>query len=97
MKHISEELAYKIGTLALDFTYPEKFSDHYRGSVVLQGSMDGTNFVTIGSAFTVTNVASQSTFFLVTKAANAYIYFKVLDTGSGTGVRVTSANWLVRK
>lgn len=74
-----------------------KTSGTLAGSVVLQGSLDGTNFVNIGSAFTVTNVASQSTFFFVPKASNGYTYFKVLDTGSGTGVRVTSANWKVRK
>lgn len=52
------------------------------GSLVVQGSNDGVNYTTIGSAFTPTNVASQSTMFYITGPLPAYV--RTLLTGSGT-------------
>lgn len=59
-----------------------KISGTGAGTTVIQGSNDGVNYVTIGSAFTITNVATQSTVFYVTAPVPQYL--KVLSTGSGT-------------
>lgn len=52
------------------------------GTIKLQGSNDGTNYTQIGSTFTITDVATQSTMFYVVAPLPQYI--KVLGTGSGT-------------
>jgi hypothetical protein len=61
-----------------------KVSGTGAGSVVVQGSLDGSKYTTIGSAYTITNTASQAAFFIVTAPLPPYI--KVLCTGSGTEV-----------
>ena len=52
------------------------------GTAQLQGSLDGVNYVNIGSAYTITNVATQTTTFTITAPVPKYL--KVLNTGSGT-------------
>jgi len=59
-----------------------KLSGTGAGTVQLQSSLDGTNYVNVGSAYTITNVATQSTIFTVTAPIPKYL--KVLATGSGT-------------
>lgn len=59
-----------------------KLSGTGAGTVQLQSSLDGTNYVNVGSAFTITNVTTQSTVFTVTAPIPKYV--KVLATGSGT-------------
>ncbi len=59
-----------------------KLSGTGAGTVQLQQSLDGVNYVNVGSAFTITNVATQSTVFTVTAPVPQWI--KVLATGSGT-------------
>ncbi|MDP4151189.1 MAG: hypothetical protein Q8943_17415 [Bacteroidota bacterium] len=59
-----------------------KISGTGAGTVQLQGSNDNVNFTNLGSAFTITNVATQSTMFYVTAPVPQYL--KVLATGSGT-------------
>ncbi|HEY4112193.1 hypothetical protein [Puia sp.] len=59
-----------------------KLSGTGAGTVVLQGCNDGVNYTAIGSAFTITNVTTQSTMFYV--AAPVPRFVKVLATGSGT-------------
>lgn len=59
-----------------------KISGTGAGTAQLQISLDGVNFVNSGSAFTITNVASQSTTFSV--AAPVPQYLRILFTGSGT-------------
>ncbi len=59
-----------------------KLSGTGAGTLKIQGSNDGTNYVDIGSAFTITNVATQSTIFYVTAPLPAYI--RATATGSGT-------------
>lgn len=54
------------------------------GSAVLQGSVDGSKWVTVGSAYTVTDVAEQSTAFSNAATANFYSYYRVVHTGAGT-------------
>lgn len=52
------------------------------GTAQLQISNDGVNFVNSGSAFTITDVATQSTTFSV--AAPVAQYVQILYTGAGT-------------
>lgn len=59
-----------------------KISGTGAGSAQLQISLDNVNYVNSGSAFTITNVASQSTTFSV--AAPVPQFVRILFTGSGT-------------
>lgn len=59
-----------------------KVSGTGAGTVQLQSSNDGVNYVNVGSAFTITDVATQST--LINASAPLPGYLKVLCTGSGT-------------
>lgn len=59
-----------------------KISGTGAGTLTLQGSLDGTNYVAIGSAYTITNVATQSITFYVAAPIPAYV--RVSTTGSGT-------------
>lgn len=59
-----------------------KISGTGAGTVQVQGSLDGVNYVNLGSAFTITNVATQSQVFYLTAPLPHYV--KVLSTGSGT-------------
>jgi NADPH-dependent 2,4-dienoyl-CoA reductase/sulfur reductase-like enzyme len=52
------------------------------GTAQLMGSLDGTNYTNIGSAYTITNVTTQNAVFSV--AAPVPKYLKILNTGSGT-------------
>jgi hypothetical protein len=52
------------------------------GTAQLQISLDNVNYVNSGSAFTITNVAAQSTTFSI--AAPVPEYCRILFTGSGT-------------
>jgi hypothetical protein len=72
-----------------------KLSGTGAGTVQLQGCNDGTNYVNLGSAFTITNVTTQSTMFYVTAPVPKYL--KVLATGSGTESVVQTVNWVGRK
>jgi len=54
------------------------------GSAILQGSVDGSKWVTVGSAYTVTDTAEQSTAFSVAATAGFYSYYRVTHTGTGT-------------
>lgn len=65
-----------------------KLSGTAAGTVTLQGSLDGTNYVTVSSSFatattlTVTNVTTNSKLFVVT--GSPYRYYRLSYTGSGT-------------
>jgi hypothetical protein len=59
-----------------------KLSGTGAGTVQLQSSLDGVNYVNLGSAYTITNTATQSQVFYVTSPVANKI--KVLCTGSGT-------------
>ena len=54
------------------------------GTLTLLGSLDGVNYKTIGSAYTITNTASQSAQFTVTAPLPTYL--KIAGAGSGTEV-----------
>lgn len=52
------------------------------GTAQVQGSLDGTNYYNLGSAYTLTDVASQCTSITLTDWGSLYLRVKV--TGSGT-------------
>lgn len=60
-----------------------KISGTVAGTTKLQGSLNGTNWEDIGSAFTHTDVASQAKLFTVTSGM-PYAYLRTTSTGSGT-------------
>lgn len=72
-----------------------KISGTGAGTVQMQGSLDGTNYTDIGSAFTITNVATQAAYFNITGPLPVYI--KVLSTGSGTESVVQKVYYVLRK
>jgi len=53
------------------------------GTSQLQQSLDGVNFINVGSAYTITNTASQSNIFTVA-VDNVAAYYQVLVTTTGT-------------
>lgn len=65
-----------------------KISGTVAGTVTLQGSVDGTNYVTVNSSYTdvtsysPTNVATSSKLFVVT--GSPYRYYRLSYTGAGT-------------
>jgi len=65
------------------------------GTIAVYGSPDGVNYDIIGSAFTVTDVASQSKTFYIT--APVPVYLKVLQTGTGTMSSVLTVKYVLRK
>lgn len=65
------------------------------GTIAVYGSPDGTNYDIIGSAYTVTDVASQSKTFYIT--APVPVYVKVLQTGSGTMVSKLTVKYVARR
>lgn len=65
------------------------------GTIKVQGSLDGTNYNDIGTAYTVTDVASQTTMFYITAPVPTYI--RVLQTGSGTMSSILSVRYVLRK
>ncbi len=65
------------------------------GSLVIQGSNDGTSWGTIGSAFTPTDVASQTAIFQVT--APVPVYLRTLLTGTGTMSVTQTVKYVYRK
>jgi hypothetical protein len=65
-----------------------KLSGTAAGTVTLQGSIDGTNFVTVASSYvtaatmSVTNVTTSTSMLIVTDSP--YRYYRLSYTGSGT-------------
>ena len=68
----------------------DRISGTAGGTVTLQGSLDGTNYVTVKAAYTtsstlsVSNVAAQSKIFVVT--GSPYKYYRLSYAGTGTMV-----------
>jgi hypothetical protein len=58
-----------------------KLSGTVAGTAILQGSLDGTNFIAIDTV-TNTNVATQT--FAMFDNPDKYVYYRVVCTGSGT-------------
>lgn len=59
-----------------------KLSGTGAGTLIIQGSDDGVNYKAIGSAYTITDTATQSQVFYVTAPLPTYIQARA--TGSGT-------------
>lgn len=59
-----------------------KISGTVAGTIGIYGSLDGTNFDLIGTAFTATDIATNIKSFYIT--APVPVYLKVLWTGAGT-------------
>lgn len=79
-----------------------KTSGTLGGTATLQGSLDGVNYVTIPTAgavgaaatYTVTDTATQSVIFAVDD--NAFLYYRVSWTGTGTMVGTLASYLLVK-
>lgn len=65
------------------------------GTAAFQGSIDGTNYVTIGSSSTVTDTASQ-TFAATASNGPPYLYYRWLWTGTGSTSGSASAKIFVK-
>lgn len=72
-----------------------KVSGTVAGSLILQGTLDGVNYITIGSAATPTDVATQSFSFPLT--SHPYIQYRLSYTGAGTMSAKISSYWIARK
>lgn len=72
-----------------------KISGTGAGTVQLQASLDGTNYFNVGSASTITNVASQV--FGFTNTAPVPVYLQLLCTGSGTESVQVNVSYVRRK
>lgn len=60
-----------------------KISGTAAGTVILQGSIDGTNYYAVGDdTLTMTDVASKTHIWVVTPSK--YLYYRLSYTGSGT-------------
>lgn len=60
-----------------------KISGTVAGTTKLQGSLNGTNWEDIGSAFTHTDAGTQAKLFTITDGV-PYTYLRTTSTGSGT-------------
>jgi hypothetical protein len=72
-----------------------KISGTAAGTVKMQGSLDGTNYEDIGTAYTVTDVATQFKTFYISAPLPQYI--RVLETGAGTMSAVYTIRYLYVK
>lgn len=75
-----------------------KVSGTVAGTATLEGSNDATNWETIGSAYTVTNVADQvKTFDLRSSSGRLiYKYYRCVFISSGTNVQIPKVYYLRR-
>lgn len=72
-----------------------KISGTVAGTTKLQGSLDGSNWEDIGSAFTHTNVASQAKLFTVSGAP--YVYIRTTSVGTGTMAAQVRVRYVQKK
>ena len=80
-------------TVTVSFTATE-ISGTTGGTATLQGSLDGSHWYTIGSAYTLTDVAAQTTSFKITDFGD--LYLRVAVTGTGTMSDQIQAKFLAR-
>lgn len=79
-------------TVQANFT---KISGTVGGTAQLKGSLDGVNYVNVGSAYTLTDVATQTTVFDV--GLSKYQHYNLTITGTGTMAVKVVTPWLTRK
>ena len=72
-----------------------KVSGTVAGTAKLQGSMDGTNWIDVGSAYTLTNVATNVAVFEPTKLSFRYYRIYVATTGT-CKIKPVTASTLAR-
>lgn len=65
------------------------------GTIGIYGSLDGTNYDLIGSAFTATDVATNVKSFYITAPVPAYL--QVRWTGTGTMNAVLRVSYVIRR
>lgn len=84
------------GTTAIMTFQPTftRISGTAAGTAVLQGSVDGVGYTAIGSAFTLTNVVSQTASFSVNPSI--YNYYQIVFTPSGTQSTAVTTPVLIR-
>jgi hypothetical protein len=85
--------AYSAASVQIIIT---KISGTVAGTTKLQGSLNGTNWEDIGSAFTHTDVASQAKLFTITGGV-PYTYLRTTSTGSGTMSASVSLCYVLKK
>ncbi|WP_445454088.1 hypothetical protein [Flavobacterium sp. 25HG05S-40] len=75
-----------------------KISGTAAATVKLQGSIDGTNYVDVGSpsSYTVTNVATQSVAFTVTPSAMKFYRLSIVPSGTQSVKVVTPVLYRLR-
>lgn len=71
-----------------------KISGTVAGTATFQGSIDNTNWETIGSAYTITDASQAKAF---TQIGNPYQYYRVKFTGSGTMSASVRIYYVLRK
>jgi hypothetical protein len=72
-----------------------KISGTAAATVKMQGSVDGVQYTDIGTSYTVTDVATQTTAFIITPSSYQYYRLSIVPTGTQS-VKVTTPV-LVRK
>ncbi len=73
-----------------------KISGTAAATVKIQGSVDGVSYNDIGSSYTVTDVADQSTAFIITPSSYQYYRLSIVPTGTQS-VKVTTPVLVRRK
>lgn len=100
---INTAVKYQIATLngyANTATFQSvitKISGTVAGSIALQGSLDGVNYVTIGTPVTPTDLAVQSVVFPGALSTSNFIYYRIAYTGAGTMSVKLNSYWIARK
>jgi len=72
-----------------------KISGTVAGTILLQGSLDNVNFVTVGSAVTPTDVGVQTGSFAV--PLHPYLFYRISYAGAGTMSAKIVSNYIARK
>lgn len=89
---LSATLTQQYQTIGIQFI-GTKVSGTIAGTVVLQVSLDGLNYFTIGDSYTQTDITTNTMIWELDRFdGNPYLYYKVLITGSGTMVQTCTAS-----
>lgn len=85
--YVEKRVTGSYNTLSIQ-TVVTKLSGTAGGTITVQGSVDGTNFVTVNTSYisaqiqTVTNVTTNTKVFVIT--GSPYAYYRLSYTGTGT-------------
>jgi hypothetical protein len=72
-----------------------KTSGTVAGNTILYGSLDGTNYISLGDTLKSTDQTTNTKIF--THTGTPYVYYKVVITGSGTMVARWKVWYILRK